>query len=232
MTVLRIVLGDQLSDDLAALTDLDPGRDVVLMMEVEEESTYVRHHKQKIVLVLSAMRHFADALRRRGVTVDYVKLDAPENTGSFTSEVQRAVARHRPTRILVTEPSEWRVQARVDGWAALTGTPVEVRVDHRYFASRARFAAWAHGRRAWRMEHFYREMRREHAILMEGDRPAGGEWNFDAENRKSLPASVLAPERRRFAPDDTTRQVMALVEQRFNGHIGTLERAQVAAVGG
>jgi deoxyribodipyrimidine photolyase-like uncharacterized protein len=77
MTVLRIILGDQLSLDLSALDHLDPGRDVVLMMEVMEESTYVGHHKQKIVLVLAAMRHFAETLRQRGLTVDYVRLDAP-----------------------------------------------------------------------------------------------------------------------------------------------------------
>ncbi|MFN0194092.1 MAG: cryptochrome/photolyase family protein [Aestuariivirga sp.] len=221
--VLRVILGDQLSFDIAALDGLDPARDIVLMMEVLEESTYVRHHKQKIVLVLSAMRHFADALISRGITVDYVKLDAPDNSGTFTTEIQRAVARHAPDGLIVTEPGEWRVQAMVEGWKAMTSRPVEVRADNRFFASRSRFAHWAQGRRTWRMEHFYREMRREHAILMEGDQPAGGEWNFDAENRKSLPASVPAPERRRFAPDDTTRQVMALVEQRFNGHFGTLE---------
>ena len=223
MTVLRIILGDQLSLDLAALTDLDPGLDTVLMMEVASESTYVRHHKQKIVLVLSAMRHFAEALRRRGVQVNYIKLDAPDNTGSFTTEVQRAVVRYRPSRIVVTEPSEWRVQALVEHWASLLDTPVEIRIDHRYFASRARFAAWARQRRNWRMEHFYHEMRREHAILMEGDQPAGGKWNYDQANRKSLPVRTIPPARLRFLPDATTREVMALVEHRFPDHFGELE---------
>ena len=193
------------------------------MMEVMEECAYVRHHKQKIVLVLSAMRHFADALRQRGVTVDYVKLDAPGNTGGFTSEVQRAVARHRPRRIVVTGASEWRVQAMIEGWAELTKTPVEVRADDRFFASRARFAEWAHGRRGWRMENFYREMRREHDILMEGEAPAGGHWNYDAENRKRLPARTIPPVRLRFPPDETTREVMRLVELRFPDHFGGLE---------
>jgi deoxyribodipyrimidine photolyase-related protein len=223
VTVLRIILGDQLSLDVSALSDLDPGHDTVLMMEVMEESTHVKHHKQKIVLVLSAMRHFAETLRQRGVTVDYVKLDAPDNTGTFTTEVQRAVARHRPSRVVVTEPSEWRVQAIVEGWKSLTGVPVEVRVDHRYFATRARFAFWARGRRRWRMEHFYREMRREHGLLMEGDQPVGGEWNYDGANRKSLPARIVPPPRRRFSPDETTRAVMALVERQFPDHFGDLE---------
>ncbi len=223
MSVLRIILGDQLSSDISALAGLDPERDTVLMMEVMEENTYVRHHKQKIVLVLSAMRHFADELRETGVSVDYVPLDDPNNTGALTSELQRAIARRAPDRVVVTEPGEWRVHAMVEGWATLTGLPVEVRTDDRFFASRARFAAWARGRRAWRMEHFYRDMRREHTILMEGDKPAGGEWNFDAENRKSLPATTRPPARLRFAPDGTTLAVMALVERRFSDHFGGIE---------
>ncbi|MFW2391362.1 MAG: cryptochrome/photolyase family protein [Methyloceanibacter sp.] len=223
MNVLRIILGDQLSLDLSALDDLDPRSDVVLMMEVMEENTYVGHHKQKIVLVLAAMRHFAETLRERGLTVDYVSLDEPDNTGSFTTEIQRAVARHRPSRIVVTEPSEWRVQAMVKSWEALTGMSVEIRSDRRFFASRTRFAAWANGRRSWRMEHFYREMRREHQILMDGDQPEGGAWNFDSENRKSLPTDASLPERLRFAPDTTTREVMALVAQRFGEHFGTVD---------
>lgn len=223
MTVLRIILGDQLSLDLSALDHLDPDRDVVLMLEVMEENTHVGHHKQKIVLVLAAMRHFAESLRQRGLTVDYVRLDAPNNTGTFTTEVQRAVARHRPSRMVVTEPSEWRVQAMVEGWEAATGTPVEIRSDRRFFASRTRFTAWASGRRSWRMEHFYREMRREHQLLMEGDQPAGGEWNYDHANRKKLPAKTIPPARRRFSPDETTRAVMALVEKCFPDHFGELQ---------
>jgi len=223
MSVLRIIFGDQLSADLSALSDLDATRDIVLMMEVREESTYVRHHKQKIVLVLSAMRHHAAALRARGVTVDYVKLDDADNTGSFTGEFQRALARHRPRRVVVTEPSEWRVQALVDEWRAQSATPVEVRDDDRYFASRARFATWARGRKTWRLEHFYREMRREHRVLLEGGEPAGGAWNYDPVNRKRLPSAVVPPARRRFPPDAMTREVMALVERRFPDHFGQLE---------
>ena len=164
MSRLRIILGDQLSFGISALVGLDPERDIVLMMEVMEENTYVPHHKQKIVLVLSAMRHFADELRQTGVTVDYVTLEDPENTGDLTTELRRAVARHTPDRVMVTEPGEWRVLKKVEGWAASIGLPVEIRSDDRFFASHTRFAAWAQGRRGWRLEHFYRDMRREHAI--------------------------------------------------------------------
>ena len=80
MGALRVVLGDQLSGGIAALADIDARRDVVVLAEVRNECTYVKHHKQKIVLVLAAMRHFAAALRERGIRIDYVTLDDPANT--------------------------------------------------------------------------------------------------------------------------------------------------------
>jgi deoxyribodipyrimidine photolyase-related protein len=223
MKTLRLVFGDQLSHDLSALSDYDPAHDSVLIIESAEECRAVPHHKQKIVLFLSAMRHFAAALRARGLTVDYVALDDAANTGSFTSELERALARLAPNRLVVTEPGEWRFQSMIDGWPARFGLPVDVRVDDRFFASKSRFRTWAQGRRTWRMEHFYREMRREHGILMDGASPAGGEWNFDAENRKRMPAGLTAPHRLRFAPDETTRTVMMMVAERFKDHFGRLD---------
>ena len=106
MKTLRLVLGDQLSHSMSALRDIDRTRDVVLMVEVYDENTYVRHHKQKIVLVLSAMRHFAESLRAEGIRVDYVRLDDKGNSGSFTGELGRALSRHQVDRIVVTEPGD------------------------------------------------------------------------------------------------------------------------------
>ena len=223
MATLRVVLGDQLSRDLTALAGLDPQRDIVLMMEVAAEGEYVPHHKQKLVLVLSAMRHFAAELRAAGLAVDYVTLDAPGNSGTLAGEIKRALGRHAVDEVIITEPGEWRVEAELRQWAASCGARLDVREDSRFLASRARFAAWADGRRSWRMEHFYREMRREHHLLMEGEAPAGGEWNYDAENRKRLPAGLEPPTRRRFAPDEITREVMQLVERHFTDHVGTLD---------
>jgi deoxyribodipyrimidine photolyase-related protein len=214
---LRLVLGDQLSHELASLSDIDRVRDVVLMVEVDDETRYVPHHRQKIVFVLSAMRHFADELRAAGVRVDYVNLDEAGNSGSFSGEVARAVGRHKPDRLILTEPGEWRVLEQMRSWQETLRLPVDIRDDDRFFASRHRFGRWAEGRKSFRMEFFYREMRREHAILMEGDEPVGGQWNFDHDNRKALPKDVTLPKRSRFAPDEITRSVMALVAARQPG---------------
>jgi len=223
MKTLRFVLGDQLSRSLSALRDVDISQDVVLMVEAHDEATYVRHHPQKIVLVLSAMRHFAESLRAEGLQVDYVRLGAAGHSGSFTGELGRALSRHPVDRIVVTEPGEWRVWNFMRTWGHEFGIPVKIREDDRFLCSRAEFTAWAAGRQGLRMEFFYRLMRRKTGWLMNGDQPEGGQWNYDAENRKALPRNLSLPPRQRFTPDAITREVMTLVEQRFSEHFGDLE---------
>lgn len=106
---LIFVLGDQLSLSLSSLDGADPKHDVIVMCEVMEEASYVHHHKMKIALIFSAMRHFVAELRDRGFDVRYTKLDDPKNSGSFTGELRRAVETMLPERIIVTEAAEWRV---------------------------------------------------------------------------------------------------------------------------
>ena len=223
MKTLRFILGDQLSRSISSLEGCDRKRDIILMAEVSGEATYVRHHKQKIALVLSAMRHFAQGLEDEGFHVDYVRLDDKCNTGSFSGELKRAVNRHGADRIVVTEPGEWRVLELMQSWEKDPGVPLEIMQDTRFLASRAEFEEWASGRKSLRMEYFYREMRRKTGWLMDGDKPRGGRWNYDSENRKSLPRDLAMPERLRFEPDRITREVMDLVAAEFGGHFGELD---------
>lgn len=221
---LRVVLGDQLTRSIAGLRDLDLARDVVLMAEVTSETTYVPHHPKKIALLLAAMRHFAASLQAEGVKVRYVRLDDPDNSQSLAGEVRRAVDGLRPERLVLTEPGEWRVLEDMRAWREAAGIETEIRHDDRFFCSRREFAAWAEGRRQLRMELFYREMRKKTGFLMRPDgEPEGGRWNFDAENRKPLPKHARLPDPRRFDPDAATREVLALVAERFGHHFGELE---------
>ena len=221
---LRFVLGDQLTRTVSSLSDLDPGRDVVLMAEVPAECTYVGHHKKKIAFILSAMRHFARALEEEGVRVEYRTLDAPDNRGDFTGELVAAVHRHGAGRVVVTEPGEWRVLQAMSEWEEATGVPVEVRPDDRFLSSGNRFEEWAEGRKSLRMEYFYREMRRATGLLMRADgKPEGGTWNFDQSNRKRLPKGDAPPPPLRHPPDTITQEVLALVERHFPHHFGSLE---------
>ena len=215
MNTLRLVLGDQLTRELASLKDIDRERDVILMAEVADETVYVPHHPQKIAFIFSAMRHFAERLKGEGFQVEYIKLDDPDNSGSFEGEVARGISRHGARKIVLTEPGEFRVLAMMEGLAEKFGVPVEIRTDDRFFCDRAGFARWADGRKQLRMEFFYREMRRESGFLMDGDAPAGGQWNYDSDNRTPLPGGLGLPRRARFEPDGITLEVLALVRERF-----------------
>ncbi len=223
MTTLRFILGDQLTRTLSALADADPARDVILMAEVVEETTYVPHHKQKIAFVLSAMRHFAQALRAEGFTVHYIALDDAAPCPDFTAALVRAIGAHAPDRVIATEPGEWRVREMMTAWQATLGLPVEIRADDRFYASVDDFRTWAQGKTQYRLEYFYRDLRRRHGILMADGQPVGGQWNFDADNRKPWPKKRSPPRRLRFAPDAITTDVIAFVAQRFPDNFGDLD---------
>jgi deoxyribodipyrimidine photolyase-related protein len=221
--VLRLVLGDQLSDSLSSLTDMDAARDIVLMAEVMDEATYVAHHKQKFVLVFSAMRQFARRLRARGITVRYVRLGDAGATPSLNGEVLRALVDGDFGGLVVTEPGEWRLAAAFEDLALVAPAPVEIRPDTRFVCSRPTFETWAIGRSELRMEFFYREMRRATGLLMDGDKPAGGRWNFDPENRKRPPKDLEAPARAVIAPNAVTREAIDEMAARFPDNFGALD---------
>nr|WP_205518717.1 cryptochrome/photolyase family protein [Pseudotabrizicola algicola] len=213
-----MILGDQLSAGLSALRAADPARDVVVMAEVEAEGRYVPHHPQKIALILSAMRHFAEALRAAGWTVAYSRLDDADNSQSITGELLRRAEALGAAQVLATRPGEWRLITALEDLPL----PVTLLPDDRFLCAEAEFAAWAEGRKQLRMEWFYREMRRKTGLLMEDGQPAGGQWNYDHDNRKPAKPDLFRPRPPRFAPDAITEEVLALVEARFSGHFGRL----------
>lgn len=224
MTVLRFILADQLSASISTLEDIDIAHDVVMLCEVMQEATYVKHHKKKIAFLFSAMRHFAEELKERGFSVRYVKLDDLANTGSFDSEMVRAIAEVKAKRLILTEPGEYRVLEKFKYWQASLGIPVEIRRDMRFISTIHEFSEWASDKKSLRMEFFYREMRKRYSILLEPDgKPTGGKWNYDRENRKPPKAGMRSPARISHKKSAITNDVIALVETRFADHFGTLE---------
>ena len=223
MAVLRLILADQLSDTLATLRDADRQRDWLVFCEVASEASYVNHHKKKIALLFSAMRHFAQRLRDAGWQVHYSDYADPRNSGSLGGEVARLLAELNCDSVVVTEPGEYRLLAQMQQWQQQLQVPVTLLEDDSFLASGADFAAWAAGRKQLRMEFFYREMRRRYQILLDGDQPVGGAWNFDSDNRKPAPADLAVAAPLRFSADATTAQVLALVAEQFADHPGQLE---------
>jgi deoxyribodipyrimidine photolyase-related protein len=194
------------------------------MAEVAAESRHVPSHKSRSALFLAAMRHFRDELRGRGYEVEYRSLgDHDECT--LAEALEADLARLRPQRLVMVQPGEHRLATALEIAARRGGVPIETRPDDHFFITPGEFGDWARGRKELRLEHFYRWMRRRTGLLMDGDQPAGGRWNFDAENRASfgregpgwLPAPIA------FPPDATTRAVLDLVERQFPSNPGRLD---------
>ena len=238
---LVLVLGDQLDPKSAAFDGFDRDRDSVWMAEVAEESTHVWTHKARIAVFLSAMRHFRATLTAAGIDVDYTELTADErgrepghSPTTLSDALLQSLAKARaagrsPDALIVVEPGEWRVRVAIEAAARQADIPLEVRPDRHFFSSREEFAEHARGRKQLRLEYFYRPLRERHAVLMDDGEPAGGQWNFDAENRGAFPKSgpsrgpgrLTAPIR--FSPDAITRDVITLVNARFASHPGSLD---------
>ncbi len=224
MRNLILILGDQLDSDNPALTGSDSTSDGIVMIEAAGESTHVWNHQARIVLFLSAMRHYAETLRSRDLPLHYLALDDAAET-TLAARLRGVIAQCRPEKLIVCEPGEYRLQQDIEQVCRESAIALEVRGDSHFLCSREAFAAWAKDRRELRMEFFYREMRRRQDVMMEDGQPAGGRWNFDTDNRAGFTKTGPGPLPRppQFAPDAITRDVIALVSGRFSQHPGELD---------
>ncbi len=223
MSIIRPIFYDQLSISLSSLIDVTP-KDFVLLCEVIEEVSYIKHHPKKIALWLASMRHFEEELRNKGINVRYIKLTDQYNTGSLTNEVERALKELGSCKIIVTEPSEYRLKKMVEVWQESFKIPVEIRSDTRFLCSIEEFKTWAKDKKQLRLEYFYRDMRRKYNILIEPQgSPTGGRWNYDKENRKPPSSELSFIKRINHTRSEILYDVLELVKEKFSDHFGSLE---------
>ncbi len=221
---LIVVLGDQLDRSSAAFDGFDPTVDIVWMCEAREESSRIPVSLPRIVMFLSAMRHFKATLESEGVQVVYRELKVSYR--SLSETLRHDVTALKPQRVIMVEPGEWGVREALR--AVCPASLLDERIDRHFLCSHEEFGKHAHGRKQLRMEFFYREMRRKHNVLLdiEGE-PEGGEWNYDSENRKSFgregPGRLAMPSPIVFTPDAVTREVIDEVSSEFPDNPGRLD---------
>ena len=228
MATLILVLGDQLCETLPAIAEAVKSKDTILMAEVREEATYVKHHKKKIVFLFSAMRHFAKSLRDDNFNVNYVKYTDRNNKGGLLAQVKHQLSENGYDAVKVTMPGEYRLLKSMEQWENELGVPVTICDDNRFLSTPKEFTDWAEGKKQLRMEFFYREMRRKHNVLMDGKNPVGGKWNYDAQNREAMPETHKVPIHSAFDIDDITSDVVELVKNEFSDHFGDIDNFHFA----
>lgn len=193
MTMLRLVLGDQLNPNHSWFAAPDPEA-LYVLMEVRQETDYVLHHAQKIIAIFAAMRDFARQLQASGRKVHYLAIDDPQNLQSIPANLDELIARYRAKSFEYQAPDERRLDEQLAEYIQRIGIPARMVDSEHFLTRRDEAAAFFASRKRWKMEPFYRHMRKSHGVLMQADgRPVGGRWNFDAENRKSWLGRPVEP---------------------------------------
>ena len=184
-----------------------PDEGTIVLVESVAKGAALPWHRKKLVLVISAMRHFAAELRADGFDVEVRR--AP----TYAEGIRRHAAERGSSHVIALVPRDHGLEASLR--AADLGVPLVLRDDGgpggHFLLSREAFAEWARGRDTLRMDTFYRWMRRRLDVLLDAGNPVGGRWSFDADNRKPA-KGARPPALPRYAPDETTRQVMAEVD--------------------
>lgn len=217
------ILGDQLSHEHAALANADPRKTVVLMVESKARGSVLKYHQQKLVMIYSAMRHFAAELEDKGWAVDYVRLDEGL---TFEEAAKRHLKAYSPDRILLAEPNSRFEADALEKLGRRLNVSIEFVPTTQFLCSRDDFRKWAGGSgKRLLMESHYRRMRKELGILMRRDgEPEGGRWNFDEDNRRTFSewkaSGEKPPELPRVRPDERTSEVIEMVEREFADHPG------------
>ena len=197
---LRLILGDQLNAKHSWFRS--KREDVVyLIAEIQEEATYTRHHIQKVCGFFLAMENFASALDKAGHNVIYLTLDETQPYPNFPALLNHFISQLKITRVRYQRPDEFRLKQALETWA--TTSPVETHCDdtEHFILPFEAIEHYLPENKQWRLEFFYRRLRKETAVLMEADEPIGGKWNYDKENREPLPATQSVPEPKCFKHD-------------------------------
>ncbi|MBA2175471.1 cryptochrome/photolyase family protein [Halobacillus locisalis] len=218
--VTRWIFGNQLCKDLPILKDADKDEDVILMVEAESRALWESYHKQKLTLIFSGMRHFAKELEEKGFTVDYRKAD------SFREGWKEHKKAFNPNHVHITQVTDDRMRRALEKWEDELPEKIEVHYESEkpmFLLSKDEVKERLPGDGPWQADSFYRNLRKDLGVLMDGDDPIGGKWSFDQENRKPAKSGMDFPKKRTFRPDEITQQVMDEVNENYGDNPGELD---------
>lgn len=213
------VMENQLNVNLEGFRQINRHSDVVLLMESRDRSLWKREHKQKLVLVFSAMRHFAEELEGKGYKVDY------RNVDNYAEGLKDHLATYPSEKFLVHEPTDHRIRNMIEKELLSSGKVKTEMLSERplFLVEKKDWEIYLPEGELWKQDQVYRRLRKEREVLMEKGRPIGGKWTFDSENRKSPTKGLTFSEPIQFPPDKITLEVMNHVEMEYSDHFGDLK---------
>ena len=183
---LRLILGDQLNSNHSWYETIDDSVTYVLM-EIRTETDYANHHIQKIVGFFTAMQEFAKDLKSKNNNVIYIHINDENNLQSFDKNLEFLIYEQHFTNFEYQLPDEYRVDEVLKNFCKTISISNSVVDSEHFYTTRNELGTFFEGKKTFLLEFFYRALRKKHNVLMEGDKPVTGQWNYDGENRKKLP---------------------------------------------
>jgi deoxyribodipyrimidine photolyase-related protein len=220
---LRLILGDQLNNRHPWYKTTDDNV-LYLLMEMRQETDYVEHHIQKVLAFFMAMRAFAKELSDNGHKVLYLQLDHKDNKHSLEANLLWCIEKYHITQFEYQLPDEYRLDVELKAICQKLKLPTSAVDTYHFLTSRSDIETFFRGKKTYLMESFYRYMRKKHQLLMNGDEPEGGQWNYDADNRKKLPNGIKVPIAPTFTPPSTE-----LIQMVHNSGVKTIGRLPESA---
>ena len=210
MKKLRLILGDQLNSQHSWLLETDQDT-MYCLFEMRQETDYVTHHIQKVVGYFTAMRNFADELKKAKHSVVYFQINDKKNTQSLVENLALLIKEHNIEKFEYLSPDEYRLDQQLKGFSKDLKIDSEVFSSEHFYTEREDLTTFFKGKKQFLMENFYRNMRKKHQILMVDKQPEGGKWNFDASNRKKWKGDTLIPQEISF--DTNVEDVLSDIEK-------------------
>jgi len=186
MKTLRLILGDQLNHQHSWFGETN-NEVTYLIMEMRQETDYVAHHIQKVVAFFAAMEAFTTYLTANGHHVIYWTLNEPNNRQDLCENLNLLIKKYDFERFEYLLPDEYRVDKQLKIFCDSTSISHQSFDTEHFMSKREDLDNFFKGKKTYLMESFYRNIRRRYDIMMDGDKPLTGKWNYDAENRKKLP---------------------------------------------
>lgn len=200
MKTLRLILGDQLNIKHSWFSE--PSDDIIYcLFEMRQETDYVKHHIQKVIGFFASMRQFAEELKTKGHTVDYIKINDKQNTQSLVTNLTTLMTSHNVERFEYIFPDEYRLDKQLSDFCDNLDKETQAISAQHFYTKRDDLATFFKGKKQYLMENFYRDMRKKHDILMVAGQPEGGKWNYDKSNRNKWKGDVSIPDYLLFKND-------------------------------
>ncbi len=198
---IRLILGDQLNAQHSWFDEKDADC-LYVIAELHQEAQYVKHHVQKVCAFFHAMGSFAGALNKAGHDCLHLTLDDTKEYDDLTDLVYALCEKYKAETFSYQLPDEYRLREQMKA-IKFDGVTVKAFSTEHFLLEEAEFSQYFKKDKHNRMESFYRKMRKRYSVLMDGDSPLGGDWNYDQKNRNTLKKSDLEaiPEPLVFAND-------------------------------